>query len=324
VRGALAALLALLLMAAGPSAKDPVKAVGPARLAVGAGMLPYWSSSDLTQPHPGITRALVIFHGLFRNAGDYYAQALETVRLGGASTDTTLVVAPQFLAEVDRVSHTLPATTLAWGTNSWSDGEPAIGPAPISSFQAIDALVQTLEDKHLFPALTTIVLAGHSAGGQMVQRYAVVGQGGEGVRYVVANPSSYVYFTAERPGPTSACPGFNAWKYGFAGNLIPYITQSPADLEKRFAARTVTYLLGTADNNPALPVLDKSCAGEAQGTDHLSRGLAYFAALKARDGANLHQRLIEIQGVAHNESRMFHSTCGLAVLLGTPGCPDAN
>ncbi len=321
---ALLGVLALLLMAAGPSAKDPVKDIGPARLPVSTGVLPYWSSADLTQPHQAITRALVIFHGLFRNAGGYYAQALETLRLGHATTDTTLVVAPQFLAEVDRTAHHLPADTLAWGTNGWSDGEPARAPAPISSFQAIDTLLQTLQDKHLFPALATIVLAGHSAGGQMVQRYAVVGQGGPGVRYVVANPSSYVWLTADRPGPTASCPGFNSWKYGLAGRLIPYITQSPATLEQRFAMRDVTYLLGTDDNDPALPVLDKSCAAEAQGTDHLSRGRAYFAALKAREGAALHQRLIEIQGVAHNEGRMFRSPCGLAALLGTSGCPDAN
>ncbi len=324
MRRALAGLLALLLMAAAPSAKDPVKAIGPARLQVGAGVLPYWSSADLTRPHPAITRALVIFHGLFRNADGYYAQALETLRRGGATTETTLVVAPQFLAEVDRSTHHLPADTLAWGADTWSDGEPALAPAPISSFQAVDALVQTLENKRLFPTLATIVLAGHSAGGQMVQRYAVVGQGGAGVRYVVANPSSYVWFSADRPGPTAACRGFNTWKYGLAGGLIPYITQSPATLERRFATRNVTYLLGTADNDPALPVLDKTCAAEAQGTDHLSRGRAYFAALKTREGASLNQRLIEIPGVAHTESRMFHSACGLAALLGTKGCPDAS
>ena len=322
MRRAAFGLLALLLMAAGPLAKDPVKVVGPARLAVAGGVVPYWSSADLGQAHAGITRALVIFHGLFRNAGEYYRQALETVRLGGASLETTLVVAPQFLAQPDRAAHMLPADMLVWGTNSWSDGEPAQGPAPVSSFQAIDALVQLLENRRLFPDLQTIVLAGHSAGGQMVQRYAVVGQGGDRVRYVVANPSSYVYFSADRPGKVAGCPRFNDWKYGLGGGLIPAITASPAALEARFAGRDVTYLLGTADNDPALAVLDKSCAGEAQGADHLSRGRAYFAMLQAREGAALRQRLFEVPGVAHNESRMFHSACGLRALLDTPGCAD--
>ena len=66
-------------------------------------------------------------------------------------------------------------------------------------------------------------VAGHSGGAQVVQRYAIAGKGelaltgeGVGVRYVVANPSSYAYFSAERPEPAiaAACPDYNHWKYG--------------------------------------------------------------------------------------------------------------
>ncbi len=49
------------------------------------------------------------------------------------------------------------------------------------------------------------VIAGHGMGGDFVQRYAAFGQApdilekeGIGVRFIVANPSSYLYFTASR------------------------------------------------------------------------------------------------------------------------------
>jgi pimeloyl-ACP methyl ester carboxylesterase len=77
----------------------------------------------------------------------------------------------------------------------------------LSSFDAIDSILARLADRSVFPNLAHIVLAGHSAGGQIVQRYAVVGTGtdkltalGVRVRYVVANPSSYAYFSRERLG----------------------------------------------------------------------------------------------------------------------------
>ena len=105
----------------------------------------------------------------------------------------------------------------------WEGGDPALAPAPASSFDALDAILARLADQRLFPNLKQVVVAGHSGGGQVVQRYAIAGKGevaltknGIGVRYVIANPSSYAYFTAERPEPSIAasCPRYNNWKYG--------------------------------------------------------------------------------------------------------------
>jgi len=41
----------------------------------------------------------------------------------------------------------------------------------LTSFEFIDALLKSLADKRLFPNLTAVVVAGHSAGGQFVARY---------------------------------------------------------------------------------------------------------------------------------------------------------
>jgi pimeloyl-ACP methyl ester carboxylesterase len=96
-------------------------------------------------------------------------------------------------------------TDSCWTLRGWIGGGAAVGPAPIGSFEALDAMLAMLADRKRFPALTRVVVAGHSGGGQVVQRYAVVGEGpaalaavGVDVRYVVANPSSYLYFDASR------------------------------------------------------------------------------------------------------------------------------
>ena len=71
----------------------------------------------------------------------------------------------------------MPAETLRWGHFGWEAGDDAHGPAPISSFAALDAILARLADRASFPALKTVVIAGHSGGGQLVQRYAVAGHG---------------------------------------------------------------------------------------------------------------------------------------------------
>src|SRR3984893_19299219 len=88
-------------------------------------------------------------------------------------------------------------------------------PAPASSFEVLDALLARLADRRLFPNLNQVVVAGHSGGAQVVQRYAIAGKGelaltrqGIGVRYVVANPSSYAYFNGvgQEPSIAANCP----------------------------------------------------------------------------------------------------------------------
>ena len=213
-------------------------------------------------------------------------------------------------------------------------GEAAHGPAAISSFEVIDAILARLADRVIFPKLAQVVVAGHSAGGQAVQRYAVVGRGdatltsaGIGVRYVVASPSSYLYFSRDRPDSSGgfapfssvACPAFNRWKYGWAGAPSYARKEPPTAYEQTYAAREVIYLLGTADTNPNHPVLDKSCAGEAQGPHRYARGLAYARYMKMRH-PNLNHRVVEVPRVAHDSDKMLTSKCGLAALFDQPGC----
>lgn len=331
-----------MLCAVAPAARAlrrvPVAAVAGATLAVttpaGTGLLPLYVSRDWNHALPGVTRAVIVIHGYRRNADRYYATAGQAMDAAGPAGGGTVLIAPQFLADVDIAAHQLPADVLRWSFTGWQGGENALAPAPISSFAALDAILSRLADRQRFPDLRSVVIAGHSGGAQVVQRYAILGRGpaavpaGVGLRYVVANPSSYAWFSSERPDGKggfspfnpATCPRFDHWKYGMHG-LPPYAAAANPDaLRRAYLARDVIYLLGTADTDPHHPALDRSCMAEAQGPNRLARGLAYTAYLRDRGGPAFHQRVSLVPGVGHSAERMLTSACGLAALFDRPGC----
>jgi pimeloyl-ACP methyl ester carboxylesterase len=310
--------------------RRPVKAIAESRIAVGdQGTLPLYVSRDWSTPLPGVTRAVLILHGRLRNADVYYRSAQTAQAAAGDAGRATIMIVPQFLAGIDIDAYHLPPDTLRWSFEGWEGGEPALGPAPASSFDALDAILARLADRKLFPDLGQVIVAGHSGGGQVVQRYAIAGRGDAvlardniAVRYVVANPSSYAYFSPERPQGeiAAACAGYDDWKYGMA-HRPPYLAAaSPAELERRYVERQVIYLLGTRDTNPDHPALDKSCMAEAQGPYRYARGHAYAAAMAARDGGTPHHLIRDVAGVGHDGDKMLTSPCGLAALFDLPGC----
>jgi hypothetical protein len=321
----------------------PVKIVVDGRIvirsAAGDGLLPVAVSQDWSRPLPEVTRAVVVIHGAHRTAEHFFRVTTQI-----APDSRTLIVAPQFLLEKDIVAHALPDAVLRWGHDNWATGGDATGPVAVSSYEAIDTVLLTLADRSRLPKLTMIVLAGFSGGGWLTQRHAAVGRAADTVktsgialRYVVGSPSSYLYFTDDRPRPEggigpfaggAACPNFNRWPYGLAGGLPRYVEASvggggAAALERRYAGRDVIYLLGTADNDPNHWELDKSCAGEAEGADRYSRGVNFFHYLQVRDAALLKQRLWSAPGAGHDPEPVFGSPCGRTALFDSPGCQGA-
>ncbi|MGV1794164.1 alpha/beta fold hydrolase [Rhizobium sp. A37_96] len=314
--------------------REPGKQVADQRLLIetpdGKGELPVYADHAIDAVAPDVTKVLVIVHGTLRNADAYYTTGEKLLAKAGDLAKGTMVVAPQFLTRPDVRAFSLSAQTLAWTQNGWKGGDAARQPAPVGSFSALDALLQHFADRRLYPSLKTIVVMGHSAGAQLVQRYAVVGREaqdlantGISVRYLVANPSSYLYFDNERPAlpadqSMAACPRATHWRYGLA-SAPPYVSsQNPKLLETRYAQRNVVYLLGEADTNPYTHFIDRSCAAMAQGPYRLARGLTYFDYMKKRHPADLNQKVVEVPGVGHDDEAMFTSDCSIAVLFDRP------
>jgi hypothetical protein len=78
----------------------------------------------------------------------------------------------------------------------------------LSSFDILDHMLAILTDRDIYPNMNKISILGHSAGGQMVQRYAITSLLAAAyddedfdeidVQFVVANPSSYTYLDERR------------------------------------------------------------------------------------------------------------------------------
>jgi pimeloyl-ACP methyl ester carboxylesterase len=323
IKPLLVLLLSTLLSLTANAADHAVKALSPERLAINGSLATVGLSKDWKQPQPNTRRAVIIIHGQLRNAQTYLRSAERAAYRSGYRS-TTLLIAPQFLNQKDIVKHQLPDNILRWHGSDWMEGDAAVGPVPVSSFTVIDEILSKLSDRKLFPGLREVIVAGHSGGGQVVQRYVLVGKGGADLekagiklRYVIANPSSYGYFSAQRPETVDpkVCPAFDNWKYGM--NKLPsYAGKQTADqIEKTYVSREVTYLLGQLDIDPNHPALDKSCAAEAQGAYRLIRGRNFFNYLQQRHPEGLKQTLVEVPGVGHDGDLMFTSPEGQAALF---------
>ena len=100
----------------------------------------------------------------------------------GPTKDNVAVIAPMFANEKDQGT-AYPyeeSNALAWTGAEWAYGRNNIYPAystNTSSFHVLDEIVAYYQDQNLFPNMHEIVVAAHSMGAQLVQRYAALTEG---------------------------------------------------------------------------------------------------------------------------------------------------
>ena len=185
-----------------------------------------YRSYSLDTRNPAITRALIVIHGASRDADNYFRSTLASAFLAGALDNTVLIV-PRLASSQGTCKDKLADSEIGWPCtgNSWRSGGAAPANANINSFDLTDELLRRLAKKDAFPNLSQIVVAGHSAGGQYVNRYSMANTLHETlgipVNYVVANPSSYAYLDADRP---SAGDDAKVGPFPDARNCTTYIT----------------------------------------------------------------------------------------------------
>lgn len=295
------------------------------------GSLHYYAS--LTPGSAGLAaprRALIALHGHSRDAIKTFDAALSAVRQGGG-IDDTLVIAPVFQVPAQRAERcsTLgvpqaQSGDLLWTCAAWMQGGRASNGGRPGSFEVLDAFIDELSTR--WPSLQTITVAGFSAGAQMVQRYAAFARnrpaGAPQLRYVVADPSSWLYFDPERPMPVDAstCPTLNQWKYG-TDDLPAWLNRSAQQARQHYVAADISYLEGALDNGPgkgkAYRLLDRSCAAQAQGPDRLARGLAYAQYDRTLLAPDKARQVVVVPGCAHDVACVFPSAAARAALLGS-------
>ncbi len=299
-------------------------------------LLPVTANHALGGDHAGITRAIVVIHDLSRDAGG----ALATLSsLAGANNETTIILAPQFLINSD-VPSNADEDLARWPLGGWEGGGESLAPAPqkgVSSFTALDLLLLYLGEKEFFPDLKTIVIAGHGAGGDFVQRYAATGKApdllekqGVATRFVAADASSYLYFTTLRPiagkpgfalPDKSKCAAYDSYWYGL-DSLNEYAQHAGASaIRLRYIERHIVYLAGekVAENDP-LP--DVSCAARLEGPDRLARAMNYDIYLNTIFGesAAATQKFATVPRVGYDPAAIFGSDCGMDALFGDGEC----
>ncbi len=284
---------------------------------------------SLDEKNDKITRALVVIHGTNRDADNYFRNALAAAFLENALEDT-VVIAPRIASNNGRgCGDKLAPNEVSYSCNgdSWRSGGTSESDPKLTSFDFVDEILRKLARKQAFPNLKEIVVAGHSAGGQFVNRYEMSNRVHETlglpVTYVVANPSSYAYLDNTRPAGEKAdafrpfgdgrnCTTYNHWPYGLEGRT-GYASRSNDDqLKKQLASRPTYYLLGEIDILP-LGGFDSSCPAMAQGPTRRARGEAFAKFVNEKYKAQHKMQIISECG--HNARCMFTSEEALPILF---------
>lgn len=252
------------------------------RFVVGSSYVPYCSNGKFGP-------AVFVIHGTNRNADDY---------LGYLDDLDTLVIAPEFQEA---------GPGLYW-SSGWKQGDKSKDSERVSSFEVLDRMVEMFHG---------VAIIGHSAGGQFVSRYAA-GTRLQGLTYIVANPSSYLYLDTSRP-VAGECPDFNEYKYGLE-ELNSYMS---AGVASDFPERNVIYMLGSLDTRVD-KYLDTSCEANRQGGNRYDRGLKYYEHLARHFGRPVHRKVI-VPGVGHSPSRMLDAARPyLTAAIAGQSSPSAN
>ncbi|MFT3876681.1 MAG: alpha/beta hydrolase [Propioniciclava sp.] len=307
-RGALGVLVAMALLLTGCSsgvlpaptaASDARKHV----MILTGSAIGYCAHRPLEEWPASVTRVVVAVHGMDRNACGMLASVTEA--LGGEASGeapTVAVIAPVFSTWLDAA----PGGHV-WDARGWPAGDASSTGA--SSYQVMDDLIEAVGDRK-------VTLVGFSGGGQFVNRYASVSPRAAH-RYVVVNPSSYLWFTPDRP-TSDPCREANRWRYGL-DERYGYAAESDADtIRARYATRDVRYFIGTNDNDPRSLSMDRSCGAMAQGSNRGDRAVNYHRHLIEAFGEAIDARqpLTVVPGVGHDARAMLVSPEARAALTG--------
>jgi pimeloyl-ACP methyl ester carboxylesterase len=315
-------------------------------LGSGAARSLIYRTHPLTTRNDRIRRALIMVHGTNRNADHYFETATAAAFLAGA-LDDAVVIAPRIASNQGGCHDALAENEVSWscGGDSWRSGGTSASSKDLTSFDFVDAIVKKLADKNVFPRMAAIVVAGHSAGGQFVNRYEMSNRIHESIgvpiTYVVANPSSYAWPDAtralaaddalpanaglgwkeEKPHVSfsygafdaSACANYDKWPYGLdnrTGGATSSISED--QLKKQLAARPTTYLLSQVDTLP-LGGFDSSCPAMAQGATRRARGEAFVKYVNEHLGAKHDVQIVPECG--HNDRCVYTTAEVLPIIF---------
>ena len=290
----------------------------------------YFSPSNLSFKNNNIRRLVIVLHGNSRTALTRQNDIVQAADTEGKYLET-LIISPHFISNQELVDNNLDDYHLYWRDNGWMEGalSSSSGAYPreesFSSFEVIDDIISQIILGNNFPNLRQVVLTGFSGGGQFMNRYASSNRVHElfekdyniDFQYLIASPSSYMYFNEERrvDGSTEQfekpnvgnCGLYNNYKYG-TNMLNQYMKYYHLDtLINRYKRRKISYGVGSRDNNPNSSSMDDSCQAMFQGDHRLERATIFVNYLKHIYGdLGDNHKLYIAQGVNHNSTTFYN------------------
>jgi hypothetical protein len=256
-----------------------------------------------------LTNAIIVVHGLSRNADDYYTYINNSL-MDLDLENSTILISPYFKDEASSNSG-----DYFWNTSGWRSGQSSSDDAKISSFQVVDSLMAQLFNRDKFPVLEKVIVTGHSSGGLFTNVYVGASEFATNqditVNYVVANSQYFYYSNNSRYNeanqifyePTD-CPTFNDWPMGYKN--IPAVLSgiTKETFETRFAARETVYLLGNG-TQPDGSLNTTSCQATLLGSNRYNRGLNRYLFMEEYYPGNHDHRKIIVDGVGHDGQAMY-------------------
>ncbi|WFC98774.1 hypothetical protein MYAM1_001506 [Malassezia yamatoensis] len=299
-------------------------------------------STKITQPYYSMTgmndsqvkRVLISLPGLQRDSWKYanlFYNALRYVQAKnkfGVEEGDVLIVAPVVLNLDDQAAGGTNGDDSDWAVyrkSNWEFGGSTHSPKAdhsVSFYTALDKLIEKYLDKDQYPNVEKIVLAGHSLGGQAVQRYALLKHEksyDDQIMYWVGNPGAYTWLTSDRPTDADCGDSVNEFPYGLgSSSTFPkYVQkmfddgQNAGDLVNRFRSRKVRYAFGLLDNGAG----DTHCEAYTQGANHLQRGANFVKNLDDNGGFPDSHSVSYVAGLSHQDYPMIAAEPSLQYLF---------
>tara|TARA_Y100000590_G_scaffold67750_3_gene73759 strand:- start:1718 stop:3325 length:1608 start_codon:yes stop_codon:yes gene_type:complete len=303
--------------------------------------IPYYSNHDLYEHNSQSRLAIISIHGDGRNGDEHYS-VLNNIAEQELIVDTCIIITPLFLEQEQINTFQLDSTVLFFPSGTWNAGAQSRStgqnprPATISSFSVMDTIISVLKNKN--PNLQKIIITGHSAGSQMVVRYAagnrvlenISNTEGIEIHYIPINTPSFLYMDDARVvdedatefqfQPPADCYTHNYYKYGL-DNLNEYMLETGVDqIREQYYSSRVIYLVGEFDYSGFV----QNCNRMSQGSNIYKRTHIFYSYLNYFYDQNVYttHTMAIVPGAGHNFEQMVQSECGKKSIFGSGDCDE--
>jgi hypothetical protein len=135
--------------------------------------IPYESNLPIDKENQDIAHLII---PVYSAGSDVYNSCVELVEKYNHNKNNIFILSPQFLTK-DQIGENPEPHFLYWGVSpfygsSISTTKAFDGDLRISAYHILENIISNYCDKTVFPNLNRITVLGHSAGGQLVNRFS--------------------------------------------------------------------------------------------------------------------------------------------------------